>query len=269
MPSTTPPNVSRPEGTSVRRASDDFVNLTAHELKNPLGVMALDAEFLARHLQDCSDTVRQTGELADVAQRMAVAARRMSEQVSDLLAIAIDDRSDSRSDVVDLNELVLDVIEDFEEHLSEVGGHLTIGELPTVDGVAAGLRMLFRNLISNGIRYRHPQRPLQLSIQAKTYPLDGGRRLLSLSVSDNGVGVSPEQQRRIFEPYSRANGDNDGLGLGLTICHRVVLRMGGTIHIESDGETGSTFSILIHDLDPMMMPAPNADEQDRRRSSDS
>ncbi len=266
MPSATPPNADRLEGVATRRASDDFVNLTAHELKNPLKALAVDAEYLAHHLQDCSDTVRRTGELAGVAESMALAARRMSEQVSDLLALAIDNRNDSGSETIDLNVLVEDVVRDFEGELRAVGGRVEVDSLPSVFASVAGLRMLLRNLISNAIRYRHPDRPAHLSIQSKTYRLDRGRRLLNLTFTDNGMGIPPSEQRRIFEPYSRAGADEDGLGLGLAICDRVVRRMGGTIHVDSDGQSGSQFSILIHDIDPTMVIDDDTPDQGRRHS---
>ena len=250
MPPATPPDVHQPQGTVARRAGDDFVNLTAHELKNPLRAMAVDAEFLARRLHHPLDSIRQTSELVEVAERMAITAHRMSEQVSDLLALAINDHSKARTTLIDLAPLVNDVLDEFEEQLRSVGGQVTIGPLPSVTGAAAGLRMLFRNLISNAIRYRHPGRPMHLSITARGYRLDEGRRLLHFEVTDNGIGIPKSEQRRIFEPYSRAGVDNDGLGLGLAICDRVVGSMGGTIHVESDGENGSQFSILIHDQDP-------------------
>ncbi len=271
MPSATPPNVDLPSGSSVQR-DEDFVNLAAHELKNPLGALAIDAEFLARSLQDCAERVQRDKELAEVAKRMASSARRMSEQVSDLLALAIDDRSDSDSEVIDLNALVASVAQPFQSELAAVNGRIDVEPLPAIAGRSAGLRMLFQNLISNAIRYRHPDRPLTISIECRSYRIDGGRRLHSITVGDNGIGIPQSAQRQIFEPYSRASGDDDGLGLGLSICQRVVRRMGATIHVTSDGHSGSEFNILIHDRDPTpehhgKPPWSGAPAKERRQSN--
>lgn len=252
-----PPDLDLPRNDSPRRVNDHFVNLTAHELRNPLRALALDAEYLARHLEGDHLPPVEPTELTDIARRMATAARRMSEQVNDLLALATGDHSPTEPELVELEPLVGEVLAEFEDKLRRIGATVHVDLLPAVMGGKPQLRMLFRNLVSNAIRHRHPDRPLQLAIRTKTYGLDDGGRLLYLAVADNGGGINPAEQHRIFEPYAQASERSDGMGLGLAICDRIVGRMGGTIHVESDGETGSTFVILIHE-DQTVHVSPSA-----------
>lgn len=231
---------------SPHRAKDHFVNLTAHELRNPLRALALDAEYLARHLRDDGQGYAITDDVGDVATRMAVAARRMSEQVNDLLALQTGAGFSQATELVELGPLIQDILSGFEADLIEARATVAVHPMPTIKSNRPPLRMLFRNLIGNAIRYRHPDRPLRLDIMAKTHTLDDGRHLLQLTVSDNGLGIPRAEHHRVFEPYTRASDCREGIGLGLAICDRIVEHMGGSIHVESDGESGSTFVILIH-----------------------
>ncbi len=100
---------------------------------------------------------------------------------------------------------------------------------------------MLSNLITNAIRYSPEKSPIEVAVQA--HP-----EWVQLSVKDRGLGVPRSQQKRIFERFARAHGDDgSGLGLGLAIARLIVEQHGGRIWVESTGKSGegSTFFVSL------------------------
>jgi signal transduction histidine kinase len=103
------------------------------------------------------------------------------------------------------------------------------------------LIQLFQNLLSNAIKYRKPGEDVVIQIRAR----QGPREWIFL-VEDNGVGVRPEYQQKIFEAFKRLHGrEVPGVGMGLAICSRIVAHYGGRIWVESQEGCGSTFAFSL------------------------
>jgi chemotaxis family two-component system sensor kinase Cph1 len=99
---------------------------------------------------------------------------------------------------------------------------------------------LFQNLIGNAVKYRS-QEPVEIRVTAEQH----GRGWV-VRIEDNGIGIAPEQQARVFMPFIRlVNRDVPGTGLGLAVCKKIVEGLGGTIWIESELGAGSTFCFTI------------------------
>ena len=132
---------------------------------------------------------------------------------------------------------------------------VTNDPLPTVRADPALIAELFQNLIENGVKYRRPAAPPEIHVRATPEP-QGWR----FSVRDNGIGIRPEDCRRVFEPFHRGAGAEPssssspssspppGVGLGLATCKRIVERHGGRIDVRSSPGQGSTFTFVIPDL---------------------
>jgi signal transduction histidine kinase len=112
------------------------------------------------------------------------------------------------------------------------------------------LNQLFSNLVNNALKYRDPDRPLSISITSRR---EGDRNVYC--VSDTGVGIASEHQKKVFEIFHRLNPeDSQGEGLGLTIVNKIVGRHNGKIWVESEVGKGSQFYIALHP------PKPNVEK---------
>ena len=226
------------------RDLDQFASVASHDLKTPLRNVRQALELLEEHLTEGLG-VEFDDEAVELRNFTMSAAGRMEELIDGLLAYARVHGA-TADDAVDLGDVLAGVVAAVHLDLEELGATLDIAELPMVVGNAVQLRQLFYNLIGNAIRYRSPERTLELSVEAKVV---GDRA--ELTVRDNGIGIDPSHHERIFELFRRVQSTSDGVGLGLAICQRVVEEHGGEIRVESAPNEGAAF---IFDL-PLSDPA--------------
>ncbi|NNJ08848.1 PAS domain S-box protein [Chloroflexales bacterium ZM16-3] len=141
--------------------------------------------------------------------------------------------------------------------------------VPTgVIGDPARLRQVLINLLSNAVKFT---RSGEVSFTAQARPLADEQAMLTFTVRDTGIGISPEQQQEIFDPFVQAEQSTTrrygGTGLGLAICHQLTGLMGGQISLESEPGIGSSFSVEIpfQTTTPPAVAAPQPDEQSTAR----
>ena len=141
---------------------------------------------------------------------------------------------------------------DLRERLASAGAAVTMPESSlTVRCDGAQLRRVFQNLLSNAIKYRQAERPLAIAIRLARRD----RGLVAVELADNGIGFDPAECERIFEPFRRLRRDRsedvaDGLGLGLSICRRIVEGHGGSIVAEGSPGDGARFTIVLPEDGP-------------------
>ena len=106
------------------------------------------------------------------------------------------------------------------------------------------LRILFQNLLSNAIKFRRSDRRPEILIGAALHDAEGR---VSITVADNGIGISQEHRRHVFDLFSRLHRHDEipGSGLGLTMCRRIVQNLNGTIEVDENAGGGSTFTIRL------------------------
>ncbi len=142
---------------------------------------------------------------------------------------------------LDVNGLLADIIAAMKFQLDEAGAQVRVERLPVCEGDAAQTSQVFANLLDNAIKYRSPDRRLLIEIRGN---VKEGRAVYT--VSDNGIGIAPEHQVKVFEMFHRLDPDaTTGEGLGLTIAQRVLERQKGRISVESRPGEGSTFTISL------------------------
>jgi signal transduction histidine kinase len=232
------------EATRIR---DEFISIASHELKTPLTSLKLQAQinmrFLTEHVEPQS---------AAVVERFRKFVRSSSEQVDRLTRLIEDMLDVSRINAgklilnraeVDLAELVREVADRLTPQFSAAGCELTLSLQDNIRGAWDRYRIeqVIINLLTNAIRYGQGK-PIHLS-------LDYANHLATLKVADQGVGIAPENQSRIFERFERAQHSRniDGLGLGLYICRQIVENHGGEIRVESEPGAGSVFVVTLPD----------------------
>ena len=217
-----------------------FAADVAHDLRSPLQAVAGFAELLARREGACLDETSQ-GFLGHIL----TATGAMKE----LVEAVLDHRQSSFGALsptwVYGNDLVVAVLRRLQHDLDQAGAVVEVGDLPTVFADRVQLGRVFQNLIGNALQAAHPERPPKIIVTGRRLPT-----AWEFAVTDNGVGVRPEDRNRIFELFQR--GPSDGLrsaghGMGLTICRTIIERHGGRIGVERAPDCGARFSFTLPD----------------------
>jgi two-component system, OmpR family, sensor kinase len=222
----------RAETEAMLDRQREFVADASHELRTPLTSVLANLELLSEELE---------GEQADTAQAALRSTRRMRRLVGDLLLLARADagRSAPRLAVVGLHEVLVEAAGELEPVAD--GHELTIEADPAlVAGMRDDLHRLALNLLENAIRHTPPG----THVRATTSTTSGE---VLLTVEDDGPGIPPELERRVFERFVRGGRDGArGSGLGLAIVRAVVESHGGTVALEPTlSGRGTRFVIRI------------------------
>ncbi len=220
----------------------DFITNIGHEMKTPLGALAL----LAHTLQDTTDPdVRQ--KLAD---RLAAEANRMANLVADILNLSEAEALGAIPQPVSIAEVVADAWAQLQSVADELGISTVIGNVPSTAVVGGNARQLTAavvNLIDNAIKYTSIKAPGEDRSIAVRTSMEGDS--VVLEVEDTGIGIPRLQVDRIFERFYRvdrgSSRETGSAGLGLSIVRHIALNHGGEIGVTSDEGTGSVFSLRL------------------------
>ncbi|MFL5731171.1 MAG: ATP-binding protein [Cytophagaceae bacterium] len=218
---------------------ETFVYTASHDLKAPIANIEALVETLHRELtQDC----KNIDEVNEVLNMLQVSTERFRTTINDLAIIGKEqEEEDGLSDV-----LLSEIVEDVKTHLhSQISESETIfaedfSKAERIHFSKKNLRSILFNLISNAIKYRHPER--KPFIKTSTEISEG---FVLLKVCDNGMGIKEEDKAKIFSMYKRINNDVEGTGVGMSIVARIVNNHGGRIEVDSKLGEGSTFNIYI------------------------
>lgn len=213
---------------------DAYASAVAHDLRAPLRALRSFSELL---LQECGSALDPRGK--DYAGRICVACRRLDALVLNLLTYSRVSRRDVERVTIDLTELVEEVVRHMEGELRESTAEVRL-DVPL--GRARGHRLILTqvltNLLSNALKFV----PRGARPQIRVWTEERGETV-RLWVEDNGIGIAPEDQARIFRPFERLRPESEyaGTGLGLAIVRRGVERMGGAVGVTSEPGAGSRF----------------------------
>ena len=228
------------ENVRMESARRDFVANVSHELKTPVGGIALLAEAL---LQDPGDqeTVEYFGN------KVYKEANRMADMVSELISLS---KLQGAEALPEMEPLAVDDLIDealSRNHLAAEARSIELNRGASVGVQVKGDRSLLvtalSNLVSNAINYSPEKMPVSVSQKV----VDGG--VVLIRVTDRGIGIAPDDQKRVFERFFRVDQarsrQTGGTGLGLAIVKHVVANHGGNIKLWSRPGTGSTFTIEL------------------------
>ena len=239
------------------RELQDFAYVASHDLQEPLRKIVVFGERLKEKAAD-----RLEPETLDYLQRMQKAAARMQNLINDLLTFSRVTTKAQPFTPVNLAETAREVVDDLEGRIEMTKGRVELGDLPVVDAEPLQIRQLLQNLIGNALKFRRPDEPPVVKIQAKiisgVLPQvsdSSPQKLCELTVSDNGIGFDEKYLDRIFNVFQRLHTRNEyeGTGMGLAIARKIVLYHGGSITAKSAPGQGATFIVTL----PAIHPKPN------------
>ncbi|WP_222919163.1 PAS domain S-box protein [Natrinema sp. SYSU A 869] len=219
---------------------EQFAYAASHDLQEPLRMITSYLQLIEDRYADDLDEDGQ--EFIDYA---VDGAERMREMIDGLLEYSRVETQGEPFEPVDLDAILADVREDLQFCIDERDAEITADDLPRVVGDASQLRQVFQNLLSNAIEYSGDEPPrIHISVER------AGRNW-ELTVRDEGIGIEPDDQDRIFQVFQRLHSreDHAGTGIGLALCHRIVERHGGEIRVDSDPGEGAAFSFTLPAVD--------------------
>jgi signal transduction histidine kinase len=223
---------------------EDMVGLMSHELRTPVTVISGYSRLLLSE---------EVGPLNEAQKGFLEASARSCKRLSDLIGTLLEAAAQARGEVVlELREAPLaptvqDVVGTIKPLLEQKRIRLEIELRPEAARACfdpTRLEQVLTNLLGNAIRYTPPLGIIRIATRAFAA---GRERFVEVSVTDSGPGVAPVDRERIFEPYVRGGGrdEGDGLGLGLAICRRLVEAHGGAIAVRDAPGGGACFAFTL------------------------
>ncbi|MFI5051237.1 MAG: sensor histidine kinase [Gaiellales bacterium] len=224
------------------RARDEFLSVASHELRTPITTLTLQVDGLSRMLHD-----QLPRPLAEKVGRRLDVTRRQVDRLAGLVSALIDvsritsGRVQLSRELADLVEIARSTAERLGEDAARSGSPISFERQGPVWGNydVSRVDQVMTNLLANAIRYGRGK-PIVLGVAGQG---DSAR----FWIEDQGIGIAPEHQARIFQQYERAAPSTSygGLGLGLWISRQLVEAMGGTISVRSEVDVGSRFAVEI------------------------
>jgi signal transduction histidine kinase len=222
---------------SINAELERFTYTVSHDLRNPLVTIK---GFLGMLEKDIREGRRER--LEEDLRRIANAADKMHVLLADLLELSRVGRIMNPPENVNLGEVIREAIESLDARLR--ARNVTVScplDVPIVYGDRIRLREVFENLIDNAAKYAgdQPAPMVEITVQG-----DGGQT--AICVKDNGIGIEPQYQDKIFGLFDKLNPASEGTGIGLALVKRIIETHGGRIWIESEGRgKGATFCFTL------------------------
>jgi signal transduction histidine kinase len=206
-----------------------YADVVAHDLNEPIAGIALLVGLLERRAGEPPPP--------EVLRQLRESTLHARELIDAILSYAR--AGELRRERIALQRLAEELAEEMRPRLDAAGATLEVAELPEVEGDARQLRRLLQNLVGNALKFRGADPPrVELTAQRDSEEW-------VVTVSDNGVGVPPNQASRIFGMFARGNAGAEGTGIGLAVCRRVVEAHGGRIWVEPAEGGGSAFRFTL------------------------
>lgn len=234
-------------------ALNRYAHTVSHDLKEPLRSISSFSELLYQHYgkQGLIDSTRE-----DFFKFVLDGTKNMDRLIKEMLHFsALSEKGESHFKNVDLNQVVQIAQHNLSKQIEDAGVEIQVEKLPEIFGLFIPLTQIFQNLISNAIKFRKEE----IEPHIKIYTEEQVGKWI-ISVEDNGIGIAPENHKKIFQEFEKLHDANNfkGQGIGLSSCKKFVQKHGGRISVKSTPNEGTTFSFIIPKKkeESMVKPGP-------------
>lgn len=217
------------------RELNEYANITAHDLREPLKKIRAQARLLSSKLRP-----EHEAELKSNALDIADTSERMSELIDSLLSYARVESVTVPAEDTDVNSVAEEVLRDLAIQIRKREVSVIKNVLPELPVERYHLHQILLNLLSNALKYTAEGRAPVIEI-GPLRPAD--RNLVGFHVRDNGIGIAEADRERIFR-FAEGR-DGEGRGIGLAICKKIIEKYGGTIDVDSREGEGANFRVYF------------------------
>ena len=229
---------------------EQFAAIASHDLQEPLRKIITFANIIHEKNLDVAETAQP------YIGKIVASAKRMKSIIRDLLNYSRVNDVGQFAVPTNLNDVIKNVINDFELTIKEKNAVIEVEQLPVVPAIPLFMNQLFYNLINNALKFARKDNPPKIWIRAKTldqnekaaYPdLNQQLPYTEIVVKDNGIGFNEKFSEQVFDLFQRLHNRNEysGTGIGLALCRKIVLQHEGKIFVKSKEKEGSSFFILL------------------------
>lgn len=227
-----------------------FAYIASHDLQEPIRKISTYTQLLEKRMQSTIDEHSR-----GYFEKINNSSLRMSVLIKDVLTYSEISKNADLVTLVDLNEIIENVLKDFELLMEEKDARVQYDLLPVIEAIPLQMSQLFSNLISNALKFsRKGIAPIiQISVFKASAEEIGFLKpnshtpYVKIKVADNGVGFKQEQQDKIFHIFQRLHrkSEYDGTGIGLAMCKKIALNHHGDLNAEGSSEAGAVFNIIL------------------------
>ncbi len=239
-------NVSHLE--SVNKDMDFFIYMASHDLQEPIRKIRMMVDRFCLKYHDRLDE-----EGRNYLNRVIDVAHRMQLLIKDILSLTRISEDENPFEETDLNKMVDDILNDFQQTIYEKSITVSLEKLPKLKVNPVLFRLMFENLISNSIKFSKDKGDRKIRIFSSFQEESGSEKTRSqnsyhrIFVEDNGIGFDQQYASQIFEMFRRLHGavEYKGTGIGLALCKRIAEKHQGFISAKSKENEGTLFTISI------------------------
>lgn len=218
-----------------------FTSVASHDLKEPLRKISIFSKLLRDKGASQLDA-----SLNHYLENIIQSSSRMTKLIDDLLLFSRLSQTELAFEPVDISDLLLQITTELEIIINEKSAKILYNKLPVIHGVPLQLGQVFQNLISNSLKFSHPERTPEIRIDSSIIQ-KGGKPFNRIVFSDNGIGFDNTHADKIFEIFQRLHTKDayEGTGVGLAIVKKIVTMHGGEVRAFSKQGEGTSFELLF------------------------
>ena len=226
-----------------------FAYIASHDLQEPVRKITIFTEILENSFEKDPDKARM------YIKKITDSTKRMENLIKDVLGFSQLSNPSEKFETVDLNDIVHDILNDFDLTIEQKNAVITIQALPVLEAIPLQMSQLFGNIISNALKYCKADISPNIKIIGSTVPLRDKKALglhksidyVEITIADNGIGFNQSYAEQIFNIFQRLHGKNEfaGTGIGLAMCRKIMQNHNGIITAASEEGVGTVFKIII------------------------